>query len=129
MTPDSFHSTSLTSLGSSWVSKEAKFIKEFDFLGFSRCFSARIEKSSKMSKIEPNCVILGWFFEVYSILTEKQRLKPRKSNSLMNFASLDTQLDPQLARLVKIYPVLHFVLKFNNSSAPYNFLLDLQSNI
>ena len=115
-------STSLASWGSSWVSKEAKFIKEFDFLGFSRCFSARIEKSSKMSKIEPNCVILGWFFEVYSILTEKQRLKPRKSNSLMNFASLDTQLDPQLARLVEIYPVLHFVLKFNNSSAPYNFL-------
>ena len=115
-------STSLASWGSSWVSKEAKFIKEFDFLGFSRCFSARIEKSSKMSKIEPNCVILGWFFEVYSILTEKQRLKPRKSNFLMNFASLDTQLDPQLARLVEIYPVLHFVLKFSNNSTPYNFL-------
>ena len=26
-------------LGSSWVSKEAKFIKDFDYLGFSRCFS------------------------------------------------------------------------------------------
>ena len=63
LTPDSFHSTSLATWGSSWGSKEAKFIKEFDFLGFSRCFSARIEKSSKMSKIEPNCVILGWFFE------------------------------------------------------------------
>ena len=71
----------------------------------------------------------GWFFEVCSILTEKQRLKPRKSNSLMNFASLDTQLDHQLARLVEIYPVLHFVLKFSNSSAPYNFLWDLQSNV
>merc|ERR1712004_444151 len=94
LTTDSFHSTSLASWGSSWVSKEAKFIKEFDFLGFSRCFSARIEKSSKMSKIEPNCVILGWFFEVDSILTEKQRLKPEKSNSMMNFASLDTQHDP-----------------------------------
>ena len=128
LTPDSFHSTSLATWGSSWASKEAKFIKEFNFLGFSCCFSARIEKSSKMSKIEPNCVILGWFFEVYSILTEKQRLKPRKSNSLMNFASLDTQLDPRVARLVEIYPVLHFVLKFNNSSAPYNFLWDLKSN-
>ena len=40
-------------------------------------------------------------FEDFSILAEKQRLKPRKSNSLMNFASLDTQLDPQLARLVE----------------------------
>ena len=67
-------------------------------------------------------------FEDFSILAEKQRLKPRKSNSLMNFASLDTQLDPQLARLVEIYPVLHFVLKFNNSSAPYNFHRDPQSN-
>ena len=43
LTLDSFHSTSLATWGSSWGSKEAKFIKEFDFLGFSRCFSARIE--------------------------------------------------------------------------------------
>ena len=64
---------------------------------------------------------MGWFFEVYSNLTEKQRLKPKKSNFLMNFASLDTQLDPQVARLVEIYLVFHFVLKFHNSSAPYNF--------
>ena len=64
-------------------------------------------------------------FEDFSILAEKQRLKPRKSNSLMNFASLDTQLDPQVARLVEIYPVFHFVLKSNNSSALYNFILDL----
>ena len=80
-----------------------------------------IEKTSKMSKIEPNCVILGWFFEVYSILIEKQRLKPRKSNSLMNFASLDPQLDPQLARLVRY---IQFTLCFEiyNNSAPYNFL-------
>ena len=66
--------------------------------------------------------------EDFSILAEKQQLKPRKSNSLMNFASLDTQRDPQLARLVEIYPVLHFVLKFNNSSSPYNFHMDLLSN-
>ena len=94
MTPDSSHSTSLATWGSSLVSKGAKFVKKFDFLGFSHCFSARIEKSSKTSKIQPNCVILRWFFEVCSILTEKQRLKPRKSKSLINFASLDTQLDP-----------------------------------
>ena len=94
MTLDSFHSTSLAIWGSNWASKEEKFFKEFDFLGFSRCFSAIIEKTLKMSKIEPNCVILGWFFEVYSILSEKQRLKPRKSKSLINFASFDAQLDP-----------------------------------
>ena len=39
--PDSFHSTSLATWGSSWGSKEAKFMKEFDFLGFSHCFSAK----------------------------------------------------------------------------------------
>ena len=46
----------------------------------------------------------GWIldvFEDYSILAEKQQLKPRKLNSLMNFASLDPQLDPQVARLVE----------------------------
>ena len=40
-------------------------------------------------------------FEDFSFLAEKQRLKPRKSNFLMNFASLDPQLDLQVARLVK----------------------------
>ena len=40
-------------------------------------------------------------FEDFSILAEKQRLKPRKLNSLMNFASLDAQFDPQVARLVE----------------------------
>ena len=58
-------------------------------------------KFSKMSKIQPNSAILRWFFEVCSILSEKQRMKPKKSNSLMNFASLDTLLDRQLARLVE----------------------------
>ena len=82
-TPDSFHSTSLTTWGSSWVSKEAKFIKKFNFSGFSRCFSARIEKSSKTSKIQPNCFIFGCFFEACSLLTEKEWPKPRKLNFLL----------------------------------------------
>ena len=46
----------------------------------------------------------GWIldvFEDFSILAEKQRLKPRKSNSLMNFSSLDAQLDPLVTRLVE----------------------------
>ena len=38
-------------------------------------------------------------FEDFSILAEKQQLKPRKLNSLINFASLDN-LDPQVARQV-----------------------------
>ena len=95
------HFTSLANWGSSWVSKEAKFIKEFDFLGFSHCFSVKIEQNSK---IHPKMIQDGWIldvFEDFSILAEKQRLKPKKSNSLMNFASLDSQLDLQVARLVE----------------------------
>ena len=33
-------------------------------------------------------------FEVFAIMAEKQRLKPRKSNFSMNFAFLEAQLDP-----------------------------------
>ena len=122
-------STSLATWGSNWVSKEAKFIKKFDFLRFSRCFSVRIEQTSKNHlKMTQNSQIFD-LFEDCSILAEKQRLKPRKSNFLINFASLDTKLDPQLVRLAEIYPVLHFVLKCNNSSTPYSFFLDRQSNV
>ena len=66
---------------------------------------------------------LDSFFEVCPILAEKQWLEPKKLNFLKDFASLDTQFDPQVARLVKIYPILHFVLKFDNSSAIYIFFL------
>ena len=99
LTLNIFHSNSLATWGSSWVSIEAKFIKNFHFLGFRLCLSLRIEQTSKN---HPKMTQFGWIldvFEDFSILAEKQRLKPRKSNSLMNFASLDAQLDPQLARL------------------------------
>ena len=110
------------------MSKEAKFIKDFDFLGFSRCFSLSIEQTSNN---HPKMTQFGWILDVFedcSILAEKQRLKLRKLNSLMNFAFLDTQLDPQVARIVEIYLVLDFVLKFDNSSALYDFLWDPLSN-
>ena len=83
------------------MSKEAKFIKKFDILGFSRCFSVRIEQTSKN---HPKITQFGRIlhvFEDYSILAEKQPLKSRKSNSLMNFTTLDCQLDPQVTRLVE----------------------------
>ena len=40
-------------------------------------------------------------FEDYSILAEKQRLKPKNSNSLKFFASFDTLLDPRGAKVVE----------------------------
>ena len=86
-------------LGSSRVSKEAKNFKEFEFLGLSRCFSVRIEESSKTSKIQPKTAILGWFFQVCSILAEKQRPKPKNSSSLKISTSFDTLLDPRGAKV------------------------------
>ena len=129
LTPDSFHSASLVTWGSSCASKEAKFIKEFNFLGFSRCFSARIEQSSKKFKIQSNGVILGWFFEFCSILSKKQQLIPKKIKILDEFHFFRHPTWPPVTILVEIYLVLYFVLKFNNRGATYNYLLDLQSNV
>ena len=58
------------------VSNEAKFFQEVKFLGFMRCFSVKIEKSSKMSKIQPKMHKKRYIFKYFSILTEKQRMKP-----------------------------------------------------
>ena len=96
-----FHSTSLATWGSNWVSKEAKFFTKFNFLGFVCYFSAKIEQNTKTSKIKLKSTCFGWFFEVYSILAEKQRTKLRRLNSLKNLAYSDKYLDPQGARLAK----------------------------
>ncbi len=104
-------------LGSSRVSKEAIYFKELEFLGLSCCFSVRIEESSKTSKIQPKTAIFGWFFEVCSILAEKQRPKPKNSSSLKFFASFDTLLDPRGTKVVEKSQFIHFVLKSDDSGA------------
>ena len=58
------------------VSNEAKFFQEVKFLGFMHCFSVKIKKSSKMSKIQPKTCKKCHVFEDFSILTEKQGMKP-----------------------------------------------------
>ena len=40
-------STIIASLGAIWVPKEVKFFREFNFFGLVRCFSAKIEQTSK----------------------------------------------------------------------------------
>ena len=64
-----------------------------------RCFSVRIEKSSKMSKIQPkpckNCHV----FEDFSILTEKQRMKPENLTFHENLTSFDTLVNPEAAKV------------------------------
>ena len=104
-------------MGSSRVSKEAETFKELEFLGLGRCFSVRIEESSKTSKIQPKTPVFGRFFEVCSILAEKQRPKPKNSSSLKVFASFDTLLDPRGAKVVEKSQFIHFVLKFDDSGA------------
>ena len=74
-----------------------------------------LQKHSKLIEKHKKNTITGRFFEVYSILAEKQRLKPKNSNSLKFSASFDTHLDPRGAVLVEILQFLHFVLKFDNS--------------
>ena len=56
-------------------------------------------------------------------MAEKQRPKPKNSSSLKVSASFDTQLDPRGAKLVEISQFIHFVFKFDNSGALYNFFL------
>ena len=45
-------------------------------------------------------------FEDCSILAKKQWLRPRKLNSLMNFASLDAQLDPPSCETYRVKWIL-----------------------
>ena len=65
LTSELFCSTSLALLGSSWVPKEAKNLKEHEFLGLSCCFSVRFEKSSKTSKIGPKRIEKRHFLLVF----------------------------------------------------------------
>ena len=113
--------TSIARLGSRCVSKEAENFKELEYLGFSVCFSVRIEKSPKLIKKNKKNTISGRLFKVYSVLTVKQQLKPKNSRSLKFSASFDTHLDPKGAILVEVLEFLHFVSKFDNSGAPYMF--------
>ena len=75
---------------------------------------SNLQKRPKLIEKHKKNTISGRFFEVYSILAEKQRLKPKNLNSLKFSASFDTHLDPRGAILVEILQFLHFVLKFDN---------------
>ena len=100
MPPESFRPTSLMPLGANWVSEEAEDFKELEFFGLVRCFSVKIEETSKLAKIVEKTAIFQQFFEVYSILTEKQRTKLKKLTSLKNFASFGTHIAPKLTIIV-----------------------------
>ena len=108
-------------LGSRRVSKEAEIFKELEYFGLVRYFPAKMEQTLKN---RPKTRVLGSIldvFEVCSILAEKQRPKPKNSSSLKISASFDTLLDPRGVKVKEISQFTHFVLKFDNSGALYDF--------
>ena len=128
LTPDLFYFTSLATLGSRKVSKAAKLFKEFNFPGFSHCFSVRIEQSSKMNETKLNDAILGWFFEVFLIITGKQWLKTRKLNSLINFASFYGKLYQYLLYILSLVkPAMKITCDLKKNSGFWKFLFVLFS--
>ena len=58
------------------VSNDAKFFQEIKFYDSMRCFSVRIEKPLKMSKIQPKMRKKRYIFKDFSVLTGKQHTKP-----------------------------------------------------
>ena len=113
-----FHSGFIFALpGMSQVSKETKNFKELESIGLVRCFSARIEKTSKNHKTHEKTVIFWHFFDVSSILGEKQRTKPKNLTLLMFFASFDTHHTPRSAKIVEKLLFIHLFLRFCDSGA------------
>ena len=101
VTPKSFHSITFALLGSSGVSNEAKTYKELSLFDFSCCFPVIIERTLKNRPRNGIFWHILDVFEDYSILAEKQRLKPKKLCSLKIFASFDTPLDPRRAKVME----------------------------
>ena len=128
------HSAPLVSRpwGQGGCQKKQKTSRNSNFQVSAAVFQSELknlQKRPKLIKKHKKNTISGRFFEVYSILAEKQRLKPKNSNSLKFSASFDTHLDPRGAILVEILQFLHFVLKFDNSGAPQNFFCFFQNKV
>ena len=87
-----------------------------------------LQKRPELDQKEQKNAIFWWFFEVYSNSAEKQQLKLKNSCSLRFSASFGTQLDSVSASLVEISKLMHFVYKFDNSGALYNFFRFFQNN-
>ena len=83
------------------------------FLVWWAVFQPKLNKLRKTTEKWLFFNVLGqfWgFFEVCSILTEKQRTKAKNSNSVINFASLDMYVAPKLAIIVEWMKYFPFLL-------------------
>ena len=90
------------------------------FLVWYAVFQSKLNKLRKTAEkwLFFNVFDQFWvFFEVYSILTEKQRTKPKILTSLKNFTSFGTHIVPKLSITVEQLLVLCFVLRFCDESA------------
>ena len=93
-------------------------------MGWERILSQKLSKLQKTLKIGQKrwkTAIFQRFFEVYSILAEKQRTKPKKLRSLKNFASLSTHIAPKFVIIVEQLQVLLFVSRVCDESALWCF--------
>ncbi len=114
------HFTPLVSLhwGQTGCQQKWKTSRNLNFLVLADVFQSELknfQRCPKLNQRHEKNAIFGWFFENYSILTEKQQAKLHNSSSLMFSASFDTQFTPNGARLGEISLFIHFVLKFDNS--------------
>ena len=81
------------------MSKEAKNFNKVESFGLVRCFSPKIEETSKTCQKMSVFQWVLWFFDVFSNLAEKQRTKPIDSSSMKFFASFDTNDTPGSAKI------------------------------
>ena len=90
--------------GQAGCQKKRKPSRNSNFWVWAAVFQSKLNKLRKTTEKWLFFNVFGQFrefFEVYSILTEKQRTKPKKLTSLKNFASFGTHIAPKLAIIVE----------------------------
>ena len=103
--------------GQAGCQKKQKPSRNSNFEVWTAVFQPKLNKLRKNAQKQWFLVEFLDVFEDSSVLTEKQRPKPKNSSSLKVFASFDTLLDPRGTKVVEKSQFIHFVLKFDDSGA------------
>ena len=91
-------------LGQTGCQKMRKTSRNSNFLVWCAVFQSKVknlQKRPKLNEKHEKNAILGRFFEICAILTEKQSTKPKNLSSLKFSTSSDTLFAPNGARLVE----------------------------
>ena len=118
--------------GQTGCQKKRKTSRNSNFLVWCATFQSKLHKFRKTAQKWRFFHLFGSIldvFEDFSVLTEKQRTKPKNLSSLKFSASFDTQFAPKGARLVEIFLFEHFVLKIRQQWCPLEFFCFLQNKI